>query len=142
MLRFLDDLTFSHHRGEADRDRVILPARRCFLDLRDKLLWREIHARIEFPRLAAGNHQFDVGPANVDDEDLLLHRDFREKLFAEPKLLEEAALLRLRGRGGRGPAFHDFQSEKAKEGKASEFEIEPEILRDLGNGPDAVELRC
>src|SRR5688572_14648581 len=63
------------------------------------------------------------------------------RLFAEPELLEEAALLLFRADHGRRPAFHDLERKKAEEGQAREFEIEPEILGDLRDGTDAVELR-
>src|SRR5215212_5894186 len=52
-------------------------------------------------------------------------------LFAETELLEESALLRLRGRRGGRPAFDDLKGEEPEQRKARELEIEAEILRDL-----------
>src|ERR1051326_3700350 len=127
---------------EADRNRVILPAFGGFPDLRDELLRGKLHSRIEFPRLGARDHELDMGAADIDDEDFLLHRDLlADQLYAEPELLKEPALLRFwAGRRGR-PAFDDLESEKTKKGQAREFEIQSEIFRDLGDRPNAVELR-
>src|SRR4029077_8049291 len=107
------DETFFHDGRKTDRDRVVIPARRRFFDLRDEFFWRELHPGIEFPGVAVRDHQLHVRPADIDNEDLLLHRDDdARELLAKPELLEEAALLRLcRGRGRR-PAFDDLQREK------------------------------
>src|SRR5204862_410744 len=65
----------------------------------------------------------------------------RAPLFAEPELLEEAALFRFRCRSRRGPAFDNLEREEAEQSEPREFEIEPEIFGDLRDGADAVELR-
>src|ERR1700704_6428084 len=83
-----------------------------------------------------------MGAADIDDEDSFLHRDvWRAKLFAEPELLEEAALFRFCPNHDRRPAFDDLEGEKAEQGESREFEIEPKVLGDLCDRANAVELR-
>ena len=67
--------TFLHDGRKADRDRVVVPARCRFLDLRDEFFRRELHPGIEFPGVAVRDHQLHVRAADVDNEDLPFHRD-------------------------------------------------------------------
>src|SRR4029450_4412190 len=55
--------------------------------------------------------------------------------------LKDALRLRLCRRAGR-PTFHDFKCEESEQHQLGRFQIEPQILCNLLDGPDAVELRC
>ena len=47
----------------------------------------------------------------------------------------------LRANRGWRPAFDDLEREEAEQGQARKLQIEPQILRDLRDGADAIELR-
>src|SRR6266403_1064906 len=44
--------------------------------------------------------------------------------------------------GAGRPAFHNFEREESEQRQTSRFQIESQILRNLLDGPDAIELRC
>ena len=80
--------------------------------------------------------------ADIDDE-RLVHRPANFELLAEtdrPAETLENAFAFLSGAGCR-PAFYNFEREEPEKCDAREFQIEPQILCDLLNGPGTVELR-
>ena len=67
--RFLHDRAPEDRAGDADGGDVERPVGGVLPDARDELLRGEAIARIELPRLGAGDDQLDVGAADVDHQD-------------------------------------------------------------------------
>src|SRR6266567_6506056 len=66
----------------------------------------------------------------------------RQWLSAAPdQSLQDALRFRFWCGAGR-PAFHNFKREESEQRQTSRFQIESQILRNLLDGPDAIELRC
>ena len=76
----------------------------------------------------------------ISDSSLTVRGELIAKSDGFSEALEKAALFLL-SRRCRRPAFHDFEREEAKESEARKLEIQAKILRDLGDGADAIELR-
>src|SRR5215470_1169841 len=73
MLRLAYDTAITDRRREPHRNRVERPILQQRLELSHQFAWRHLQTGFEFSPLCARDHHLHVRPADINDEDSLLH---------------------------------------------------------------------
>src|SRR6266404_7935892 len=88
VFRVFHDFSVAHRSGKPDRDRLKIPVARFLLDFLDRLVRGELWAGGKFsPLFLLGNHQLDVGTADIDDENFFHRRSLGILLIGERRIL-------------------------------------------------------
>src|SRR6266571_1860323 len=75
MFWLTQDALVAHGRWEPYRDRVEFPVADQWFHLGHERAGRQVQPGFEFSFVTRRDHQFDVGSADIDDQNLFLHED-------------------------------------------------------------------